>query len=1101
MNPFLRNAARAFLLASPFGLTLALSASLTLLPRPALAQIDAGSIVGTVTDGQGGVLPGATVVATQEGTGFRFTDTTNGRGQYSFPNLRIGRYVITAELSGFKKAVRSAVQLHVQERIQADFKLDVGVMTEEVTVSGEAPIINTQTADMGYSVDSKQLTDLPLLGRRYAELALLQTGVVQSGVGMASRGEDTFFNANGNFATWNNFVLDGGDNNSFSTNLQERSPQVIQPPVDALEEFRVQTRTYSAEFGRSAGAVINASIKQGTNDFKGVLFGFGRDEKFNSNTYENKLANRPKGAYNQYIMGGTLGGPIKKDKLFFFVDYQATRSERALSNTAVVPTPLMRTGNLIEFPNAISGANQFVPAGCVNSTTKVINPACIDPTAAQLINLYPMPNIQSRIAVQGQPGSFGAPNYIDNGILTSDVDQYDVRVDGRPGDSGKNLVFARWSYSKTKRREPPVLGPIASGDFASDIDITGKSAVVGFTRNLSSSMLLDLRGAWNQIEGNTFHPAFGQSVNSKYGIKGIPEDPRYSGGLPNTTIQGLTRLGGPFFRPQFQTSSIRQFSASVAWNRGAHSFKFGAERRRDIVDYLDLRSLNGEMAFRNGRYTGLGVGDFLLGFASQQRLTTYHEANLFVDGTQFFVQDSWRPTSKLSLNLGLRYEFFTPMQDRNGQMTNIDPANGQRILATTSGSLYERALIHPDRNNFAPRLSFAYSPSERMVVRGGYGIYYQHTDRYGSESQMALNPPQLIDYDIAAPSAAVAPDLIFRNGFITPTIQGVNPAFVQWRIQDPNQDTPIIHQFSIGPEVKLSETMSASVEYVGNKVRHGRRIRNLNQGRITSSGVVFPYAQYGYGTAFLEQIVTNGRTDYNALQTRIQRRMRNGLGFTASFTYSRAKGDFLDHLAAGGGATGNQPQDAWNMAADYGPLEFDIPKRFVLSFVYELPAGRGRKTEFHGLGRILNDWSVNGILSLNDGRPFTITANDASGTGSGHISRANCLGDAQPSGFNSTIDKWFDTTQFSQPANGTFGTCTSNSVRGPGSKNLNMSLFRSFPLPNDRRIEFRVETFNLLNWTNYALPGSSVANPGTFGKITGSLGDPREMQFALKFYF
>lgn len=1096
-----RSASPALSPASLLGLAAALALSLVCVPSPALAQIDSGSIVGTVVDAQGGALPGATVVAIQEGTTFSFTSVTNARGQYSFPNLRIGSYVITAELAGFKKAVRTAMQLHVQERLAANFTLDVGAITEEVTVSGEAPLLNTQTADMGYSVDSKQLTDLPLLGRRYAELALLQTGVVQSGAGVASRGEDTFFNSNGNFATWNNFVLDGGDNNSFSTNLQERSPQVIQPPVDALEEFRVQTRTYSAEFGRSAGAVINASIKQGTNDFKGVLFGFGRDEKFNSNTYENEQAEREKGAYNQYIMGGTLGGPIVKDKLFFFVDYQATRSERALSSTATVPTPLMRSGDLSELSNSVTGTNQFVPAGCV--VNKIISPACIDPTSAQLINLYPMPNVPAAIAIQGQPGRFGSAgfNYIDNGILKSDVDQYDIRLDGRPGDSGKTLIFARWSYSKTERREPPVLGPIASGDFASDIDITGRSAVIGLTRTLNSNMLLDVRGAWNEIEGNTFHPAFGQSVNATYGIRGIPEDPRYSGGLPNTSIAGLTRLGGPFFRPQFQTSNIKQLSASLAWNRGAHSFKFGVQKRRDSVDYLDLRSLNGEIAFSNGRYTGSGIGDFLLGYASSQRLTTYNEANLFVDGTEFFIQDSWRPTSKLSLNLGLRYEFFTPMIDRNGKMTNIDPANGQVILGKASGSLYERSLIHPDRNNFAPRLSFAYSPNERMVLRGGYGIYYQHTDRYGSESQMALNPPQLIDYSISAPSAAVAPDLIFRNGFITPSIDGVNPAFVQWRIQDPNQDTPIVHQFSFGPEFKLSDTISASIEYVGNKVRNGRRLRNLNQGIITGSGVVFPYAQYGYGTAFLEQIVTNGRTDYNALQTRIQRRMKNGLGFTASFTYSSAKGDFLDHLAAGGGATGNFPQNAHDMAADYGPLEFDVPKRFVLSFVYELPAGRGRKTEFQGLGRILNDWSINGILSLNDGRPFTIGASDASGTGSGHTTRANCLGDAQPSGFDKTNDKWFDTSQFSQPAQGTFGNCPINSVRGPGSKNLNMSLFRSFPLPKDRRIEFRAEAFNVFNWVNYGFPGSSVANQGTFGRITSSLGDPREMQFAIKLYF
>lgn len=1096
-----RSAFGAISPATSWAFAVLLALSLALIPSMARAQIDSASIVGDVTDSQGGALPGATVVATQEGTRFSFTTTTNAKGQYSFRNLRIGSYLITAELDGFKKTVRSAVQLNIQDTIKADFVLEVGTMSEEVLVSGEAPLLNTQSADMGYSVDSKQLNDLPLLGRRYTELALLQTGVVPSGAGVASRGEDTFFNANGNFSTWNNFVLDGGDNNSFSTNLQERTPQVIQPPVDALEEFKIQTRTYSAEFGRSGGAVVNASIKQGTNQFKGVLFGFGRDSKFNANTFANKAAGVEKGKYDQSIFGGVLGGPVVKDKVFFFVDYQGTRTTQAQSNRATVPTALMRSGNLIELSRSVSGSNPFVPAGCVNPTTKVINPGCIDPVAAKLMALYPLPNIPSELAKAGQPGSFGLANYINNDPLKNTINSYDVRLDARPGEGGKTLLFTRYSYAKTERREPPVLGPIASGDFASDIDIQGRSAVIGLTRTLSPTMLLDVRGAWNEIKGDTFHPAFGEDVNSVVGLRGIPTDPRYSGGIPNTSIGGLTRLGGPFFRPQFQTSSIKQFSVSLAWNRGAHSFKFGAERRRDSVDYIDLRSLNGELNFADARYTGSGIADFLLGLASQQRLTTFHEANLYTDGTQFFVQDSWRPTSKLSLNLGLRYEFFTPMLDRNGKMTSIDPANGQLVFGKPSGSLYERSLIHPDRNNVAPRVSFAYSANDRMVVRGGYGTYYQHTDRYGSEAQMALNPPHLIDADVAAANANQAPTYPFRDGFVTLTPNDINPALIQWRIQDPNQDTPIVHQFSFGPDFKLSDTISASVQYVGNKVRNGRRLMNLNQGRITSSGVVFPYAQYGYGTAHLQTIRTVGRTDYNALQTQIQRRMKNGLGFTASFTYGSAKGDFLDHLAAGGGASGNVPQDAYNLDADYGPLEFDIKKRFVFSFVYELPAGRGRATELSGIGRIFNDWSVNGILSLEDGRPFTITGSNRSNTGPGHSSRANCLGDAQPSGFDKTLAKWFDTSQFADTVANTHGNCGVNTVRGPGAKNLNMSLFRSFPLPKDRRIEFRAEAYNVLDWEAYAFPGSSVANPTTFGVINGVRNSPREMQFAIKLYF
>jgi len=274
--------------------------------------------------------------------------------------------------------------------------------------------------------------------------------------------------------------------------------------------------------------------------------------------------------------------------------------------------------------------------------------------------------------------------------------------------------------------------------------------------------------------------------------------------------------------------------------------------------------------------------------------------------------------------------------------------------------------------------------------------------------------------------------------------------------------------------------------------------RNDNASDLYIPGML---TNLGYGTAFLEQIVTNGRSNYHALQSKLQRRMRGGLGFTASYTYSTAKADFLDHLSAGQGASGNFPQNAYDMGADYGPVAFDVPHRFVLSFVAELPAGKGRKKEFKGAAAILNNWSVNGILSLNSGRPFTATATDASNTGAGHQSRANCSGDAQPGSFDKTIDKWFDTSKFSQPTALTFGNCGSNTLRGPGQKSMNASIFRSFPLPNDRRIEFRAEAFNVFNWKNYALPGASVANTATFGRITSTLGDVREMQFAVKLYW
>ncbi|HXH07361.1 MAG TPA: TonB-dependent receptor, partial [Vicinamibacterales bacterium] len=1030
------------------------------------------------------------------------TAVTNAGGQYVFPALRIGTYTVAAELQGFRRAVRAGIGLNVNERVSVDFTLEVGQVAEEVVVRAETPLIQTQSADMGHEVDQRQLTDLPLLGRRYAELAFLQTGVVQAPGGITSRGEDTFFNANGNFATWNNFMLDGADNNSFSTNLQERSAQVIQPPVDALEEFKVQTRTYSAEFGKSAGAVINASIKQGTNEYRGSAFEFFRDEAFNANTWENNRAGRDKGQFNQHILGGTLGGPILRNRLFFFGDYQATRTERSLTQLATVPTPLMRQGDFRELRNTMR-TSPFVPSGCVNPAAKTVSPACFDPVAAQLIALYPMPNIPQAVAAHGVPGGFVSPNFISNGILDADTDQFDVRIDSTAG-GGRDQFFGRYSFMDTTRIEPPVLeDPVASGDFSSNIFINGQSFVFGWSRILGSALFNELRVSWNRIDSDSIHPAFGVDANSRYGIRGVPQDPRYSGGLPHMNISGFTRLGGPFFRPQFQTSQVYQVRDNLTWNRGTHTYKAGFEFRRDTVDYIDLRALNGLLSFSDNRYTNIGLADFLLGLASQQGLTLFHEPHLFLDGWQAYAQDAWRVNDRLTLTYGLRYEYFTPMQDRDAILTNIDPATGEIVTARSSGSIFDRTLIHPDRNNVAPRVGFAYQSAPSLVWRCGYGIFYQQTDRYGSESQLALNPPQLVDVNLNANSAADPPVMRLRDGFAPVSAANVNKAAVQWRIQDPRQRTPVSHQFSLGPEWQFARSMAVSVEYVGGITRNGRRLRNANQGVIEAPGrVVFPYAAQGFGSAFLEQIVTNGRADYHALQAKLQRRFTDGLGFNVAFTWSRAKGDFLDHLSAGGGATGNFPQNAHDMRADYGPLPFDVPRRLVVSFIYELPAGAGRRYQPAGVvGALVRDWSVNGILQVSDGRPFTIGANDRSNTGPGHASRANCVGDPVPPGFQQTIDLWFDPAAFAEPAPFTFGNCPYNSVRGPGFKSMNLSLFRSVPFSGGRRLELRIEAFNVFNWVNFGFPGSNVSSPASFGRIASTLGDPREMQFAVKLYF
>jgi hypothetical protein len=487
-------------------------------------------------------------------------------------------------------------------------------------------------------------------------------------------------------------------------------------------------------------------------------------------------------------------------------------------------------------------------------------------------------------------------------------------------------------------------------------------------------------------------------------------------------------------------------------------------------------------------------------------VTLFHEPDLFTNGWQVYGQDSWRLTSTFTLSYGLRYEYFTPMLDRNGLLTNIDPATGQRFTATQDGSVFERALIEPDRNNFAPRAGFSWRAAEKLVVRGGFGVFYQHTDRYGSESQMGLNPPQLADVVLQANSRNEAPAAVLRNGFVPVSGNNIDPARVQWRLQNPDQNTPLVRQFSIGPEYEVLPNTVVAVEYVGNQTRNGRRLRNLNQGIIVTPGVgpvVFPYAQYGYGNAFLQQVNTDGRTDYHSLQMRLQRRFVHGLAYTAQYTWSKALGDFLDHLSADSpGVGGNYPINVYDLTRDYGPLAFDVPHRFTASFSYELPVGKGRPADPGGvLGAVAGNWNVNGIVTLSSGRPFTITGTDRAATGSGRRTVANCVGDPLPDGFDQSIDQWFDPSAFSDNTPFTYGNCGVNTMRGPGFQSVNFSLFRSIPLGGVRRAEFRWEVFNLFNHPNFNIPGTSVATPTTFGKISSTVGAPREMQVALKFYF
>lgn len=1113
-------------------------AMISLISSLAICQIDRGAIVGKVMDSSGAVIPRANVVVTNKGTGVAIATSTNDAGEYQVLALIPGTYSVKISAQGFDSFVRDNVVLHVQDRIAVPVTLKPGSVSQEVNVSGAPELLQTEKADIGNVVNSQQVNDLPLNGRRYADLALLEPGV-QKFYGAANPAPDRF-SSNGNSELQNNFLLNGIDNNSWSENLQEFSVQVVQPPPDAIEEFRVQTRTYSAEFGNSAGAVVNATIKSGTNGYHGDLFEYLRNDVLDGNTWLNNRNNLPRGHFVQNQFGGTFGGPIIKNKTFFFADYQRFSSRRSTTLQSTVPTPLMKQGNFTELPQTLTNSPVAGQSGCV--VGNVIQAGCIDPVGSKLASLFPDPNVASAVALQGIPGSWtGAPNYVFATSVPDDDYSFDGRVDHTLNTS--NHLFGSYSYYHVSRQDPPWTSnaAVGNGNFATQYRIHTQQASMGWTWTLSNSLLSDARFGFSRdfAHSDPIGVQLGTSLAPQYGLNGIPVTPN-TAGLPPIEINGLTRMGTSPWRPQFQISQGWNFIENLSWLKGTHSFKFGYQYLRHTDNFLDIQAPQGELQI-NGIYTAggaFGLPDFLLGNVDASHFTTPLVVHYFQPGHSFYAMDSWRATSKLNVTYGVRYELFSPIIDRDNRTSNFTPANGGGIISVAPGASgwADRALINPDKDNFAPRLGFAYQLSKKAVLRAGYGMFFQHWNRIGSESLLQLNPPFLQDVQLNQGLGSSTPIFQLKNGFplATLTSQPLDLTNIQLRAQDPNQQTSYIQQTSFGPEFQLTDDMVVSATYVGNWGRDMNRLRNANQGLIagTDGGcpvVLFPYANLNTVTnvdtfttggcsltgqhAFLELATNDGNSNYNGLELSLRRRMSKGISFAVNYTWSHGLANYGDNLTAN-----PLPQNAYDYAAEMSNSILDIRQRFISNFTWDLPFGKGKAFLSSGgvASKILGDWQFNGIVDLQTGTPFGVNAPDNSYSGPAHASRANCVSDpyagatSDPSLYTTT-GFFLNPAAFAVPAPGTFGNCSPLPFHGPGIRDADLSLFKNIPITERYRLQFRAEFFNAFNHPNFASPGPYVGFPGTFqvnntlspilGTGSGGPGDPREIQFALKMFF
>jgi len=1049
---------------------------------PAIAQTATARVEGLVTDGTGAALPGATITATNTGTNANRVDVTDTKGAYSIPALPVGNYRIQVELSGFKTEV-TPMTLTVNQVARMDFKLQLGGVSETLTVTATAPLIEKSTSEISTLIDEKQIENLPLNGRNFTQLATLVPGVNRGIPGSNSSGggsgtdAETFrysefggaaLSVNGVREQFNNYLIEGVDNNESLVNSI-----AYLPPPEAIREFSVITTNASAEFGRAAGGIQNLVIKSGTNQFTGSAYDFYRPKS---------LAATPKFAtdkpdFKNNDFGLTLGGPIFRDKTFFFGSYHGLRNSIPVEagNFVTVPTAKMRNGDFSELlDTSVSGLTQKViiynPATGQPFAGNIIPPGMLDPVGKAYLAVYPMPTRAGVIR-----------NYLTHRQKKSTYNDFDGRVDQNM--SSSDQLFVSGSHWADKFSDPGRIPGFQAGFGAGSSENNGYTARLGETHIFNGNLVNEARFGSTNFHFAFLPVSFGTDQNKAIGIPG-------PGGI--TTANGISLIGGGDgtyieYLGDFGQYLIKQrtlfFSDGVSWLRGNHALKFGGTAMRR------------DMAQERSRF-GKGFYFYRDGFGFQQGYTGYEVADMLIAKTNFtatgvpgfvprdtiswenaiFAQDDWHVNPKLTLNLGLRYDLLTPYYEKNNKMANYDPVTQKLVLPNQNGA--PRATIKTDRNNFGPRVGFAYIINDATVVRGGYGIFYA-LDRGGIDNQLTENPPAVVtDFRFGDdPGANVKlsdpiplPRPVDPNSPVLPLGSGV--------VYIPrNSKVPEVQEWSLGGQREIDRNTSATVAYVGS--------RGKNLGTIITSA--------GFGGAVADRLTTifyTGTSKYDALQMSMRRRESNGLSYLASYTFGHATnegpGFFPGNPSRGGSITDAscvaKGTTNCNLSLDEGNADYDARHRFTVAATYALPFAKGNA--------IVGGWALNTVVTLQTGTPFTVY--DQSGK------RADQIGN--PNNGPENTSKWFNTSAF-KPAAGAQGTEKRNAVRGPGTKAIDLSLFKTFGLPRYGALELRLEGFNVFNWAQYNQPNNIVGD-SNFGKITGTrLNSERQVQLGARLIF
>jgi len=1117
------------------------------------AQVDRGGVVGTITDPTGARVPGAEVTITNVATNEGLKLSTDASGDYAAKLLRVGTYSVAVQKPGFEKTVNPGVDIGVGQVARIDLQLRVGRASESVEVTGAAPLLQTETSSLGTIETEKRISELPLNGRNFIQLAYLGPGAnsgmsgsnVSGGVFENERANEAL-SVNGLRVSNNNFLLNGVDNNEFGL-----GGVVVLPPPDAIQEFRTEENSMSAEFGRG-GAAVNVVLKSGTNAVHGGMYEFIRNDVLDARNYFTASdVQKPPFKRNQF--GAFVGGPIRKNKTFIFGDYQGTRLREGLSYVSTVPTAAERAG---DFRALLTGTN-FSPCGSTPgpgdpvfdtgtifdpySTTNVscsgggsvlirtpfqykgqlnvIPPTAINRVGANVANLYALPNAAGVVN-----------NYNSNPSHMNDQDSFDIRLDHRFRDADQ--IFGAYSFGDIRSLRPGPLGDLGGLDCCPSNDKTRSQHVsLGWTHSFTSQLLNDAHGGYFRYAVNALPLLFGRNVSQQVGIPFANRGDVNSSGLSTIDIASFTPIGDSLWTPEHAIENIFQVADTVTWARGKHSFKFGVDFRRQQRNFFQLTASRGNFSFGGG-YTadlttssgGNGLADLLIGVpvsAEQDFLTGLYPTRYW--DLAEFVQDDYRVLPNLTLNIGLRYEVTSPA---NGRVGNLDL---QRAVVVDSygANAVPHAGVKFDKSDWAPRVGLAWSPQKNTAIHSAFGIFYSAEANIFDD--LGLNPPQLSFtshfYNIGQ---VPLPSQLISTGF-APTIvfpDPNHPAGVV-RTTGPQRLMPRILEWNLSIQHQFAQNWVAQVGYVGTRAYRlwNHETSDLNQPFLpldtnfsdSTGNLGRPYFNVlPELTSVLPLDFAQLHMFYNAFQASLNKRFTSGFNLLASYT-------FAHNLGNADGNVGAFIQDAHAVNREYGPVQPDLRHRFVVSYLYDLPVGHGRRffPYLRGVAdAALGGWEIGGITSAQSGESVTATmSTDLSNTGSGNY-RPDQIHDPYDFSFGQDLQVamgctpgkqnlqcWYNQAAFVAPpltpgqlSAHRFGNSRIGNLRGPSLFGLDLVLQKSFKVRENQQIEFRSEFFNTLNHPNFGLPSANPDVPGG-ASITSTAADNRQIEFALKYTF